>query len=62
MLFSDGVLDAMGAGSLQDKEARLLATAGAGAELADIWTKLPVDGAKMRELDDMTRLVVQREG
>jgi serine phosphatase RsbU (regulator of sigma subunit) len=62
VLFSDGVVDAMGAGSLEDKETRLLAAAAAGADLADMWTKLPVDGAKMHESDDMTCLVVQREG
>ena len=61
VLFSDGVLDALGTGSLAAKEALLLEAAGVGSELGDIWQKLAVDGAGLRKQDDMTCLTVLRE-
>jgi serine phosphatase RsbU (regulator of sigma subunit) len=61
VLFSDGVMDALGAGSLAAKEALLLEAAGVGSELGDIWQKLAVDGAGLRKQDDMTCLTVLRE-
>jgi serine/threonine protein phosphatase PrpC len=61
ILFSDGVLDAMGAGSLADKEARLLAATAAGVEVADIWSHLGADAAPAGGPDDRTCLVVRRE-
>jgi phosphoserine phosphatase RsbU/P len=60
VLFSDGVLDAMGADSLALREARLLAAAATGG-LQEIWATLGVDGADVRRADDMTCLVVRRE-
>ena len=61
VLCSDGVLDAMGSGSLEMREARLLAAARAGGGLPDIWASLDVDGGDQRKPDDMTCLVVRRE-
>lgn len=61
VLCSDGVLDAMGSGSLEMREARLLAAARAGGGLPEIWANLDVDGGDLRKPDDMTCLVVRRE-
>jgi hypothetical protein len=61
VLFSDGVIDAMGSGGLADKEGSLLAAAAVGGDVAEVWARLPVSRAGLREPDDMTCLLVLRE-
>jgi len=61
VMFSDGVLDAMGAGGLAAREARLLEAAGAGHDLGEVWARLAVDGSDLPRPDDMTCLVIRRE-
>ncbi len=58
VLFSDGVLDAMGNGSLAEKEARLLVAA-SRSNMDDIWQALELEETTTR--DDMTCLTLVRE-
>jgi serine phosphatase RsbU (regulator of sigma subunit) len=58
VLFSDGVLDAMGDQDLDDKEARLLDAAAADG-MDEIWHRLSLEGSASR--DDMTCLTLVRE-
>jgi serine phosphatase RsbU (regulator of sigma subunit) len=58
VLFTDGILDCMGDGSLDDKEARLLAAA-TETEMDKIWQALGVN--ENAAPDDMTCLTVERE-
>jgi serine phosphatase RsbU (regulator of sigma subunit) len=61
VMFSDGVMDAMGAGSLASKESRLAAAGIRSPELDRVWQALDLNGAESRKPDDMTCLLVQRE-
>lgn len=61
VMFSDGVLDVIGGGSLTDKERRLLDAAGRGGSVDEIWGLLDIDPAVGNRRDDMTCLLVQRE-
>lgn len=61
VMFSDGVLDAMGDGDLSEKESRLLKAAAASADMNELWEVLDVDVDGMSKPDDMTCLVVRRE-
>ncbi|MEZ5560220.1 MAG: SpoIIE family protein phosphatase [Pseudomonadales bacterium] len=61
VMFSDGVLDAMGTGDLTAKETRLLAAAESGGELNGIWDMLQMDVDGVSKPDDMTCLIVRRE-
>jgi len=61
VLFSDGVLDALAASSLEQREARLLAAAGAGSQVAEVWASLELADGALRRADDMTCFIVRRE-
>lgn len=61
VMFSDGVMDVMGAGNLAEKEQRLLEAAGLGASAEQMWSLLDVDSNVSNRPDDMTCLLVQRE-
>lgn len=61
VMFSDGVLDAMGDSELVEKESRLLRAAAASADMNELWEVLDVDIDGMSKPDDMTCLVVRRE-
>jgi phosphoserine phosphatase RsbU/P len=61
VLFSDGVMDAMGPGELAEKEARLLRAAREGSTVEEIWALLQPSFQDEVKPDDMTCLVVQRE-
>jgi serine phosphatase RsbU (regulator of sigma subunit) len=60
VIFSDGVLEGM-SGSLDEREARLLAAAESGPTLDAIWSALHFDDRPTHGSDDMTCLVVWRE-
>jgi phosphoserine phosphatase RsbU/P len=62
VMFSDGIMDAMGPGELAAKEQRLLRAARDGASVEDMWRLLEPTFSNDVEPDDMTCLVVQREG
>jgi serine phosphatase RsbU (regulator of sigma subunit) len=61
VMFSDGVLDAMGDSGLPEKESRLLRAAAASRDMNEVWDLLDVDVDGMSKPDDMTCLVVRRE-
>lgn len=61
VMFSDGIMDALPASSLAEREARLLAAASTGPELMDVWRALGLDGEALQKPDDMTCLIVRRE-
>jgi len=61
VMFSDGIMDAMGPGELAEKEARLLRVAREGSSVEEIWTLLKPFFQDEVKPDDMTCLVVQRE-
>lgn len=61
VMFSDGVMDAMGSGDLAGKEQRLLNAARDGADLGQMWDLLQMSFGADIKPDDMTCLVVQRE-
>lgn len=61
VMFSDGVLDVMGAGDLDGKEQRLLQAATQGGSVEEMWSLLDMDLNVGNRPDDMTCLVVQRE-
>ena len=61
VMFSDGVLDVMGAGDLAGKEQRLLRAATEGGSVEEMWSLLDMDLNVGNRPDDMTCLVVQRE-
>ncbi len=61
VIFSDGVLDVMGAGDLDGKEQRLLRAANEGGSVEEMWSLLDMDLNVGNRPDDMTCLVVQRE-
>jgi len=61
VMFSDGVLDAMGDGNLSEKESRLLRAAAAGGDIGQTWDLLELDMDGMSKPDDMTCLIVRRE-
>ncbi|MEQ8861538.1 MAG: SpoIIE family protein phosphatase [Pseudomonadales bacterium] len=61
VMFSDGVLDVMGAGDLSGKEQRLLRAASEGGSVEEMWSLLDMDLNVGNRPDDMTCLVVQRE-
>jgi serine phosphatase RsbU (regulator of sigma subunit) len=61
VMFSDGVIDAMGDAGLADKEARLLRAATAGEDVNGTWELLNLDMDGMSKPDDMTCLIIRRE-
>lgn len=61
VLFSDGIIDAMGPGGLAEKEVRLLAVARDGSTVEEMWALLQPSFPDDVKPDDMTCLVVQRE-
>ena len=61
VMFSDGVLDAMGSGELEEKEQRLLRAAREGGRVEDMWGLLGMDFAVADKPDDITCLLVQKE-
>lgn len=61
VMFSDGIIDAMGDAGLAEKEDRLLRAAAAGADVNGTWELLNVDTDGMSKPDDMTCLMVRRE-
>jgi phosphoserine phosphatase RsbU/P len=62
VMFSDGLMDAMGSGDLAQKEQRLLDAAREGSSVEEIWNLLEAAFSNDGKPDDMTCLVVQREG
>ena len=58
VMFTDGILDSMAGGSLEEKEACLLAAA-QETEMNRIWQRLGV--SEEAAPDDMTCLIVERE-
>jgi serine phosphatase RsbU (regulator of sigma subunit) len=58
VMFTDGILDSLAAGSLEEKESRLLEAA-KQTQMSGIWQSLGV--AEEAAPDDMTCLVVERE-
>jgi phosphoserine phosphatase RsbU/P len=61
VMFSDGMMDAMGPGDLGEKERRLLDAAREGSNVEEIWRLLQAAFSNDGKPDDMTCLVVQRE-
>ncbi|MFU8817214.1 MAG: PP2C family protein-serine/threonine phosphatase [Pseudomonadales bacterium] len=61
VMFSDGVMDAMGSGDLSSKEQRLLEAARVGSDVDEMWELLEMSFGPEVKPDDMTCLVVQRE-
>lgn len=61
VMFSDGVMDAMGVGDLAEKEQRLLQAAVHGGNIEEIWNLLDMDLNVGNRPDDMTCLIVQKE-
>jgi serine phosphatase RsbU (regulator of sigma subunit) len=62
VMFSDGVMDVMGAGDLAAKEQRLLHAANEGGNIDEMWSLLDLDVTVSSRPDDMTCLLVQKEG
>jgi phosphoserine phosphatase RsbU/P len=62
VMFSDGIMDAMGPGELADKEQHLLRAAREASAVEAVWELLEPTFRTDVEPDDMTCLVVQREG
>jgi phosphoserine phosphatase RsbU/P len=62
VMFSDGVIDALNVQDLEARESRLRAAALASPNVAEIWDDLGLADDARNEFDDMTCLVVRREG
>ena len=61
VMFSDGVVDAMGDQDFREKERRLLRAASEGGNVEEMWNLLDIDFNVGNRPDDMTCLLVQRE-
>jgi serine phosphatase RsbU (regulator of sigma subunit) len=61
VMFSDGVMDVMGAQDLTHKEQRLLQAANQGGNVEEMWSLLDMDFNVGNRPDDMTCLLVHRE-